>query len=52
MSRDLATRPVIVLGMHRSSTSMLVGLLRELGLWIGHQAPRNNEARLFRRLNT
>lgn len=44
-------QPVIVLGMHRSGTSMLVGLLRELGLHIGANTPRNNESKLFRRLN-
>lgn len=43
--------PVIVLGMHRSGTSMLVGLLRDLGLHIGANAPRNSESKLFRRLN-
>lgn len=44
-------QPVIVLGMHRSGTSMLVGLLRDLGLHIGANTPRNNESKLFRRLN-
>lgn len=44
-------QPVIVLGMHRSGTSMLVGLLRNLGLEIGANTPRNNESKLFRRLN-
>jgi len=38
---------VIVIGMHRSGTSMLAGMLAELGLFIGTRTDHNNESPLF-----
>ena len=32
-----ATSPLIIIGMHRSGTSMLTRMLQELGLFIGHK---------------
>jgi hypothetical protein len=49
---ELATlRPVVVMGMHRSGTTMVAGLLRELGLFMGRRRGRNEEAIFFQRLN-
>jgi hypothetical protein len=38
---------VIVIGMHRSGTTMLAGMLAELGLFIGARTDHNNECPLF-----
>src|SRR5438552_8059242 len=43
--------PIIVIGMHRSGTCMLIGILQELGLCIGTMIDPNNEAPLFVTLN-
>jgi hypothetical protein len=43
--------PVIIMGMHRSGTSMITGLLEELGLLIGKRRQRNFEALFFLELN-
>src|SRR2546425_5855061 len=43
--------PVIVIGMHRSGTGMLSGMLQGLGLCIGTKVDPNNEAPLFVTLN-
>ena len=43
--------PIILLGMHRSGTSMIAGMLEELGLFMGNHKDRNNEAFLFMKLN-
>ena len=43
--------PVIIIGMHRSGTTMVVELLEKLGLFIGKRRERNQEAVLFQRLN-
>ena len=43
--------PIILIGMHRSGTSMLAGLLARSGVYIGRRLGRNNEALFFRRLN-
>ncbi|WP_255347507.1 sulfotransferase [Synechococcus sp. KORDI-100] len=45
-SFDQATRTVVVLGMHRSGTSLLTGTLQEAGLNLGnvvHAAPHNRK---------
>ncbi|MGK7345178.1 MAG: sulfotransferase [Candidatus Nitrospinota bacterium M3_3B_026] len=47
---DARRPPVIILGMHRSGTSMLAGLLKELGVSMGW-SKRHNESVLFQRLN-
>lgn len=45
------TSPVIILGMHRSGTSLLTGLLAECGLYFGKDLDRNHESRTFKNLN-
>ena len=37
------TPPVIIIGMHRSGTSMLARTLRELGVYMGRRRTRNEE---------
>jgi len=43
--------PVIIIGMHRSGTTMLVEMLENLGLFIGKRREQNQEALFFLRLN-
>lgn len=43
--------PVIFIGMHRSGTSLLVRLLRDLGLFVGVKRDSNDESLLFQGLN-
>jgi hypothetical protein len=43
--------PIIVLGMHRSGTSMLVKILSELGVYMGADLSTNRESRAFQRIN-
>lgn len=45
------SQPVIVIGMHRSGTSLVTSVLERLGLFMGHRQDKNNEAVFFRRLN-
>jgi hypothetical protein len=40
-------QPVIIMGMHRSGTTMLADLLGELGLFLGHKCEQNHEALYF-----
>jgi hypothetical protein len=47
----IMNHPVIVLGMHRSGTSMLTRVLRAQGLFLGHQIHSDDEATFFFRLN-
>lgn len=52
LERLLAHPPVILVGMHRSGTSLLVRLLEQLGLYLGYdQGTTNAESRHFQRLN-
>jgi hypothetical protein len=44
-------RPIVVIGMHRSGTSLLVQTLSKLGLFIGRRLDVNNEPRFFQVLN-
>jgi sulfotransferase family protein len=48
--RDLPP-PVIILGMHRSGTSLLSQMLRTCGLFIGSEFDKHFESLYFRRLN-
>jgi hypothetical protein len=48
--RDLPP-PVILLGMHRSGTSILSEMLRECGLFIGRELDSHYESPYFRRFN-
>jgi hypothetical protein len=43
--------PVIIIGMHRSGTSMIARLLEELGLFMGWRKQSDHESPLFIRLN-
>lgn len=43
--------PIIVLGMHRSGTSMLAEILSELGVYMGADLSTNRESRAFQRIN-
>jgi len=51
MKRRTAQQPIIIIGMHRSGTSMIVRLLEELGLFVGKRKDQNHEAMFFQRLN-
>ena len=46
-----ATDPIIIIGMHRSGTSMMTGMLRQLGLFIGANKDNNDESNFFQRMN-
>jgi hypothetical protein len=48
---NLFCQPVIVLGMHRSGTSMLAGLLHSSGMFMGNDWGRNQESVFFQALN-
>ena len=43
--------PVIIIGMNRSGTSMIVQKLKEMGVFMGATLEVNNEATLFLELN-
>ena len=43
--------PVIIIGMHRSGTTMITRLLESLGLFVGHNKESNHEAIFFHRIN-
>lgn len=44
-------QPLILLGMHRSGTSMLSRILRHQGIFLGHKCQGDDEALFFLRLN-
>ena len=44
-------QPVIILGMHRSGTSMLTRILRQQGLFLGHRIQGDDEATFFLTIN-
>src|SRR5687768_5428442 len=44
-------RPLIILGMHRSGTSMLARMLEACGLFVGAALEENHEPPLFRKIN-
>ena len=43
--------PVIILGMHRSGTTLVCRLLEEAGLFVGREKEANNESTFFLRIN-
>lgn len=43
--------PVIIVGMHRSGTTMITKMLENLGLFVGDQKEVNNEALFFWNIN-
>lgn len=47
----MTPRPIIIIGMHRSGTSMITRLLEKLGLFAGWRKDPNHESLLFLRLN-
>ena len=42
-----STPPIIIIGMHRSGTTMIVNLLESLGLFLGRDQNQNGEAMFF-----
>src|SRR5580698_4580077 len=51
MKMETARQPVIILGMHRSGTSMVSELLDELGLFVGKELQDDHESTFFLDLN-
>ena len=47
----MAVAPVIIVGMHRSGTTMLARLLEPLGLFQGERTSHNHEALYFEQIN-
>jgi hypothetical protein len=47
----VARQPVIILGMHRSGTSMVSELLDQLGLFVGRELQDDHESTFFLELN-
>jgi hypothetical protein len=43
--------PVIIIGMHRSGTTMITRLLETIGLFVGKRKEGNHEAMFFHRIN-
>jgi hypothetical protein len=44
-------QPVIILGMHRSGTTMVTEMLKELGLFVGEDLDINCESKYFYKIN-
>lgn len=51
MQNNSSCSPVIILGMHRSGTSMIATILEEFGLFMGKKKDINHEAVFFLNLN-
>lgn len=51
MSPSLPNPPIIIIGMHRSGTSLVINLLMKLGLFAGVRRDRNSEATFFQSIN-
>jgi hypothetical protein len=51
MPQEKSFDPVIIIGMHRSGTSMISQLLEKIGLFLGAKKEQNNEARFFLKIN-
>lgn len=43
--------PIIIIGMHRSGTTMITSMLEKAGLYVGHRKEVNEEALFFYKLN-
>jgi hypothetical protein len=50
-TNTLLTPPLIILGMHRSGTSLLARILNELGVYLGKDLHGHFESRCFRNIN-
>ena len=44
-------QPIIIIGMHRSGSSLLVKVLQELGIFMGNDFEENNESMFFNEIN-
>jgi len=44
-------QPIIVIGMHRSGSSLLVKVLQQLGVFMGNDFEENNESLFFNKIN-
>jgi len=44
-------QPIIVIGMHRSGSSLLVKVLKELGVFMGNDLEENKESMFFNKIN-
>ncbi len=44
-------QPIIVIGMHRSGSSLLVKVLQQLGVFMGNDLEENNESGFFNKIN-
>ncbi len=44
-------QPIIIIGMHRSGSSLLVKVLQELGVFMGNDFEENNESMFFNKIN-
>ncbi len=51
MFRKAKVPPVIILGMHRSGTTMITKFLEELGIFFGDKKDDNNESLYFYKIN-
>jgi hypothetical protein len=51
MRLPTARSPIIILGMHRSGTSMISLLLEQLGVFVGHELQQDHESTYFLDLN-
>lgn len=51
MKSDNKAQPLILIGMHRSGTSLLAGILEKCGIFMGARKDDNNESVFFQRLN-
>lgn len=49
--KNLLQSPIIIIGMHRSGTSFLSGMLEAAGVWIGDDNGELNESKFFLGLN-
>ena len=51
MSKSKRVSPIIVIGMHRSGTTMVVRALEKLGVFMGSDQEHNSESKFFIKLN-
>lgn len=51
MSTNIHLQPIILIGMHRSGTSLIAKILEGCGLFMGARKDENNESIFFQRLN-
>ncbi len=51
MKDEKRKSPVIIIGMHRTGTSMITKLLEEYGIYFGSLKEHHNEAIFFLKIN-